>query len=121
MIQSMTRQRAASSRRPVPTAGVVRLLAILALALFVGQAIGLQELIDRDDCVQSCPGDDANGDCPLGCQSCTCCPSTRPVLVTQIAVTLPSLTHDVVRSAASGIPPSPDPKDILHIPKRILS
>lgn len=100
---------------------MLRLVAVLALALFIGQVIGFQELIDRDDCVQRCSGDDANGDCPVGCQSCTCCPSTRPVFVTQVAGTLPSLTHDIVLTQTSRVPSSPEPREILHVPKLILA
>lgn len=25
------------------------------------------------DCEESCPGDDAEGDCPPGCDDCSCC------------------------------------------------
>ncbi len=100
--------------------GMVRFLTILALTLFIGQVLGIAGLIEEDDCIQMCPGDDANGDCPLGCQSCACCPSTRSMLATKVSGALPSLTGGFVRTESSRFPPAPEPREILHVPKLLL-
>jgi hypothetical protein len=95
---------------------VVGALFMVVLALFIAQATGLPELIEADECVQPCAGE-SDGHCPPACQLCVCCATTRPAVLPQGAIVLPDQTSRLVAGEQARTPPSPEPREILHVPK----
>ncbi|MBI5508908.1 MAG: hypothetical protein HY903_09160 [Deltaproteobacteria bacterium] len=96
---------------------MLRVTCIVVLAVFAGQATGAWALFDREACAEPCPGEHSGGDCPPTCQSCNCCPAVRPVLIPPaLAVRAPALSF-ALPSAYHLTPPSPEPREILHVPK----
>jgi len=91
---------------------------MIAVLLFAfGQATGVIWL--GDTCGSDCPDDcgDKNP-CPPGCPTCACAPTTQAVPSARIAVVTP--VRDVQRVttvAPAQFVPTPDPFDILHVPK----
>lgn len=93
----------------------MRLLFVLALGLVLlvggGAVTG-----GTDPCEQDCPGDSADGGCALEA-CCSCCVHAR--------FDPPDSVRTPPRPAVAGSPaalrsaavPSPDPRDILHVPK----
>ncbi|MBI4510850.1 MAG: hypothetical protein HY698_14545 [Deltaproteobacteria bacterium] len=100
---------------------MVRALSIVLLTLFIGQATGLTELVEADECAQPCPGDSPDGHCPPACQFCACCPTLRPAVLSQSAAILPSQESHAVIGEQTETPPSPEPREILHVPKLSLA
>jgi hypothetical protein len=97
------------------------LLAALILCLsfeLSGLAATLGEpAIDNDEC----PADASGGECAPNCDLCACCSLPRVA---------PSATACVAPAAATGrshslgipeMPASPEPADILHVPKPLLA
>lgn len=89
------------------------LLAWLLLAGFVAHQIGLAELAesvmssehDSEGCEEGCPGDAQDGECPPGCDACTCCPASVYVLTTELArSSLSSTARVILPSPADGNP-----------------
>jgi len=93
---------------------------LLILALL--QAAGIVDLVRRETCAAECerdgcdclPGDDAS--------QCPChCPSAPTLTGPAVAVlTVPAARHarDVSFARAVQEPSSPDPREILHVPRR---
>ena len=101
---------------------LARVVTILALALFVTQTSGTRTLLSSEpDCEASCPGDGAHCKCPPGCQLCACCSTPRtvqPPLASSLP--LPSIEQGL-RISGDDVPQSPDPDEILHVPKLVLA
>jgi hypothetical protein len=96
---------------------LLRLRLVLALiVLVVGTAIGSA----ADFCDEPCQGDGADGSCALEV-CCSCCVHSRfdPPASVRAAPYEPSAGAPEPLSAAAR--PSPDPRDILHVPKPSLS
>ena len=101
----------------------VRVLSVLVLAVFLGQATAFAALIETDDCDQSCPDDEPGGKCPPICPSCSCASHSQPsVLVPENLATLIDLPPVVIPQIMDVTPlPTPDPREILHVPKPLLA
>jgi hypothetical protein len=96
---------------------LLRILFALALALFTEQASGIASVQVGDECGERCPGDAPDGTCPPDCQFCACCSLPR-VLAPQPAASVPAPTaHRFVQVSRDSLPNSPEPADILHVPK----
>ena len=72
-----------------------------------------------DACTEDCSDDCGDGkQCPPGCPTCACAPTTQTMPSPAIAVIEPAReTHSVVFVAPEQFVTSPDPRDILHVPK----
>ena len=72
-----------------------------------------------DACGENCSDDRGDGkQCPPGCPSCDCAPTTQTVPATRITVVTPVRdVQSVTFVALLQFVPAPDPRDILHVPK----
>lgn len=93
---------------------------IIVFALALTHAVGLADLVFDDACAETCD-DDGCSDCLPGV-ACRChCPSAMP-LVEHAAPPLAPLAaaHAVVPATiADRLHASPDPREILHVPRRL--
>jgi hypothetical protein len=99
---------------------VHRLVLIVFLALLTFDMSGLAAVCGDGPCDESCPTDVSGGQCPPNCHFCSCC--SLPKVVGDTAVTRltpPSRGNSWIRWT-DGLP-SPEPADILHVPKLLLS
>jgi hypothetical protein len=96
---------------------MLHILFALVLALVVSEATGIASMLAGDECNERCPGDAPDGTCPPDCQSCACCSLPR-VLAPQLAGLVPlPVAHRMVWASQHAVPSSPEPAEILHIPK----
>jgi len=100
-------------RREVP------LLRVLVLALALAQATGLADAVLRSACEECCDEDDCDDRGVPQCPSCQCtsrCPAGVPV--TAMVVEPPATGAAPAEFAdRSRAPSSPDPREILHVPR----
>jgi hypothetical protein len=97
-------------------------LVILSLGILVAVGAPSAMAEARTDCVQSCPDDDADGNCPVGCTSCVCCAHVTPVVPVLVGVTVPpAVAAPSVRHRSDQLPTSADPREIPHVPKPPLA
>ena len=94
---------------------------ILVFALALTHAVGLADLVMDDGCEEMC-GDDACGkDCLPGL-ACRChCPSAMPALDRrpQVIVDVAAPREMLVFAVDQRMHDSPDPREILHVPKYV--
>jgi hypothetical protein len=98
---------------------VLRTLLILATLC---SAFELSGLAGEIPCSEDCSSEDAGLPCPPNCQACCCCSLPRTVAAPASPVAAP--VGDVRRVtwiAGSLGSPSPDPRDIVHVPKPLLA
>ncbi|WP_437321609.1 hypothetical protein [Sorangium sp. So ce385] len=104
------------------TRRLVRLLSILVLALFVSQITVAYAFVAADDCGESCPDDEDQGDCPcpLDCSS-GCCAARVPAIPPSpsVPVLLAPSPAELLLLAPERAPPSPEAREVLHVPKRL--
>lgn len=95
---------------------VRRALIVVFLTLLTFDVSGLAALCGDGACDESRPIDASGGQCPPNCHFCSCCSLPKGTGSGLLALVtpppagvsgLPSLAH----------PSSPDPADILHVPK----
>ena len=97
------------------------LLIVLALV----QASGLADAMRRDICAADCRDDGCGGGCTPDNDSSTCpchCPVTPTIGPSTVQVVL-APTPDPVTvtfAPADRIHASPDPREILHVPRRAV-
>ncbi len=95
---------------------------IFVFLLALTHVVGLAELVVTDACDEVCADDDCGADCMPGA-ACRChCPSAASL---RSEVTVPQLRtqDDALDVAAAGerldrVHASPDPLEILHVPRR---
>lgn len=98
----------------------------LLLVLALLQATGLADLIRRETCAAECRDDGCDDDCTPGTDSPTCpchCPVTpgiAPPDVAVIKVPSPMQSAAVVFDPSERAHASPDPREILHVPRRAV-
>lgn len=94
---------------------------ILVFALALTHAVGLADLVIDDACEEACSDDGCGGDCLPG-DACRChCPSTMPSLgAVQVVITVTAPRELGPSWAEPGVPASPDPHEILHVPRRAV-
>lgn len=93
---------------------------MFALALI--HAVGLADLVMDDSCAEVCSDDGCGDDCLPGV-ACRChCPSTMPLLGGSVqAVAKLTPPRDIgPTSAEQRAHASPDPREILHVPKHAV-
>jgi hypothetical protein len=94
-----------------------RALAIVAFVLFAVQAGGLALAVETA-CFERCEDDGPDGNCAPTCADCRCCAQPRvPPTPTSDDLIPPA---PVARRSWSpqAAPVSPDPSEILRVPKR---
>ncbi|HET9012110.1 MAG TPA: hypothetical protein VFN38_09875 [Gemmatimonadaceae bacterium] len=93
-----------------------RAVVVILLALLAIDVSGLSGLCGETSCDEPCPSDNSDGQCPPNCHDCSCCSLPK---VTGSAA--PALVAPAARAQSWSGPidrlPSPEPADILHVPK----
>ncbi len=101
---------------------MLKLFVAMAAAVLLLQASGAASLATIDDCAESCPHDDPEGECPPVCPSCTCVTHAHPPLLPprdSLALSVQASTVSSFAPVAMFVP-SPDPREILHVPRALL-
>lgn len=101
---------------------LLRALSILVVGLFLAQSTLAYVFIVADACADSCPEDEERScECPLDCSK-GCCAARVP------AVAATPLLTDLLSPWSPGFlvllveraPPSVDPGEVLHVPRRAV-
>jgi hypothetical protein len=93
---------------------------VVFLALLAFQVSGLAAICGDTDCEESCPSDLSGGQCSPNCHYCSCCSLPRVAGSSPLVVPEPSgRGRSWVDSIAALT--SPEPADILHVPKPLLA
>jgi hypothetical protein len=95
-----------------------RVVVVVFLALLTFNVSGLAAIWGETSCDESCPMDSSGGQCAPNCHSCNCCSLPRVAAAATLTLVAPRT------QAASWICPddeltSPEPADILHVPKSL--
>ncbi len=94
----------------------------LLLALALLQALGITDVVRRDLCEVECQGDgcDDKGPCdsPACAYHCPSAPTLTPPLGDAVAVAVPVESRVTVVFQLDTLRASPDPREILHVPRR---
>jgi hypothetical protein len=99
---------------------VRRALILVLLALLTFDVTGLAALCGDPGCDEDCPTDLSGGDCAPNCHSCSCCSLPKVAGSTTPAAIALTSTGISWFAASRGLP-SPEPADILHVPKLLLA
>ena len=98
------------------------MLQIVVLYAVLAQATGLAWALTEDACATQCDDDDP-GDrdqCPPNCPSCVCSTVVHATFAAPVAVLAFELpTSRVTFVEPNEAQPSPDPRDILHVPRTL--
>ena len=89
---------------------------VVFLALLTFNVSGLSSVVGDADCDESCPTDLSGGQCPPNCHYCSCCSlprGTAPAIITLFA----PMARDASWLRSSDEVTSPEPAEILHVPK----
>jgi hypothetical protein len=83
---------------------------------------GLAAIAGDGPCSEHCSSDDAGLPCAPDCQLCCCCslPKTTGSPADAVALLIPEVVR-ITWTASSRWCPSPEPTDILHVPKTLLA
>ena len=92
---------------------------VVLLALLTFDVSGLAAVCGDAACDDSCPTDLSGGDCAPNCHACNCS-LPKVAGTTGLDLVAPS-SHGVSWVSASEGLPSPEPADILHVPKLHLA
>jgi hypothetical protein len=96
---------------------------VLMLVLGLLQAAGIVDLVRRATCEEACKRDGCDDDCTPDHDAprCPChCPggATAAPAAIEVAASAPSTPASVLAFvAADQVRPSPDPREILHVPR----
>lgn len=97
---------------------------MLLLVLALLQAGGIFDLVRRSTCEEECRQNGCGSDCTPDCDGpqCPChCPSGVTAAPAVVELTGPAATarpSKVAFAAADQLRPSPDPREIQHVPRR---
>jgi hypothetical protein len=94
------------------------ILSFLVL-LLVGQHAALA-LVPVDTCCKSDEATSPDG-CATSCPLCVCCLERTPVNVPKLDTPAPNLAPGVMLTPSPVTPPSPEPSEILHVPRSSLT
>jgi len=93
----------------------------LLLALALLQAVGITDYMRRAACEETCKQDGCDDSGPCDCSTCAChcpgAPSMTEARQVTVDVAAPSATSTIVFADADQLRASPDPREILHVPK----
>jgi hypothetical protein len=98
---------------------LLRLFAILLTLAAVARVASAPFVVAFAECVETCPDDGPDGKCAPGCDDCACCarPVTPPPRDARVEL-LPTVAAVAIADPVRKTPPSPEPRKILHVPKR---
>ena len=99
---------------------MVRVLFLVAFVALVGQATFLLSP-SRPVCEESCPDDDANGECTPTCTCTGCCAHHAPVVVLYLTVERLPVGRSLPSAPSTLLPPSAESHEIFHIPKSLFA
>lgn len=98
-----------------------RAVLVVLLALLTFDVSGLAAVCGDAPCDdESCPGDLSGGECAPNCHFCTCCSLPKVAGSTTVALVAPP-AHEFWWVGSTDHLPSPEPADILHVPKPLLA
>jgi hypothetical protein len=94
---------------------------IIVFALALTHVVGLADLVMEDGCEEVCNDDGCGDDCLPGL-ACRChCPSAMPLLGGGIKIAAKISTDSIAPfDTDQRMHASPDPREILHVPRRIV-
>ncbi len=95
---------------------LARLLALVLLSL-VALQVGVSSIALAAPCVGTCDDDGPDGNCAPGCDDCTCCAHARVLIARPQTTDAPTSAAVIHAWPADGEPPSPDPREILRVPR----
>jgi hypothetical protein len=97
----------------------IRLLAILLTLAAAVRVAAAPLVVAFAECVETCPDDGPDGKCSPGCNDCACCarPVTPPLRDGKVEL-FPTVIALALGDPVRHAPPSPEPRKILHVPKR---
>ena len=95
---------------------MTRYLLGIGLALYVALTTGEAPVLTAGSCIEDCADDDADGRCASTCNDCSCCSHVRSIAVPQTAKAYVSLVTSSAPERVQATPPSPEPREILHVP-----
>jgi hypothetical protein len=99
----------------------MKLFLSLSLVLHLALAGSEGVLLEPRDCSQHCPDDGSDGTCAPNCLDCVCCPHLKVMTVASEARSSSPRQAPCIPDREQVAPPSPEPDDILHIPKPLLA
>jgi hypothetical protein len=121
-------------QRDAVVARALQILTMVLLAALVAQTACLSTMLASggacaeqcdDGCPEEtkCPGEASErGGCPPDCQFCACCGlSMRALPPVAVSLLEASSTQQRIFFDSVGLPASPEPRGILHVPKLILA
>ena len=95
----------------------------LLLALALLQAVGITDYLRRAACEQECKRDGCDDQVPGDCSTCLChapsMPSQTSPAIVAVDVAPPIVTHRVMFAEPVDLRASPDPREILHVPRTV--
>ena len=95
----------------------------VVVVLLLGQAVGMVAVGGEDACAAGCE-DGADGkQCPPVCPTCSCVPHVSPAMVVSSdgVALLPAAGERDGFAEAERTPVSPEPHEILHVPRSLLA
>jgi hypothetical protein len=99
---------------------VRRAALVVFLTLLVFNVSGLAAPCDEATCDETCPTDVSGGQCPPNCHYCSCCSLPKVMGSTAVFLIEPQAGNASWVGATRDLA-SPEPADILHVPKRLLA
>lgn len=94
-----------------------RVLALIALAVLLGQSTGVMEFVNAEDCERRCAEDGAAEGRGAACELCACCAPPRHATLPIRSETLQASPGERIPGEQQRTPDGPDPGEILHVPK----
>jgi hypothetical protein len=92
----------------------------LLLALTIAQVVISLALVPTTICQERCPDDGRDGRCPPVCPSCI--PTGHAASPTWGAAwCAPDVRGETFLLGVAATPADPEPRDIFHVPKRLLA
>jgi hypothetical protein len=99
---------------------VRRAAIVVLLTLLTFDVSGLGALCDEAECDEPCPTDASGGQCPPNCHFCSCCSLPRVTASTVATLVAPAARAQRWIGSFTRLP-SPEPADILHVPRPALA
>jgi len=100
---------------------VRRAVLVVLLTLLTFDVSGLAAACGDAPCDdESCPGDLSGGECAPNCHFCSCCSLPKVAGATTVVLVAPP-AHAMPWVGQMNRLPSPEPADILHVPKLALA
>ena len=98
-----------------------RLLRAAVLVLVFGQVTGIWVELGGDACEVGCEDDEQGATCPPSC-ACSCTMRAAPMVAVRTTASAPAPTVSrVAPPPREAAPASPDPSEILHVPRSTVA